>query len=320
MRYCKQVVRHARCLVCAEPSKELQAEVRRYIEFFDNAASVPANGGINLFAFHVDVPADYRVINYVDVKHDHGLFDYKILASHLVWSTSLFNPGTGMIFVTDAKWDIPVNHKDLVIVRLPLETSAPMFERVKAMTAYVNSKSFSRNTLFLDTDAFPNREISSVFSAEFNVGVTYRTVPGFMPINEGVIFCSVIDREAAKRFFWAYLATYERLIADPAIKKYYGDIKRWRGGQLALSALASPAQSTAEVNFLDVEGVRVRLFPCDEYNYAVTKPIPRGGRTLNQKYVLHLKGDGKKFIDSLVNYQQHHAHRLPLLHDIAKGF
>jgi hypothetical protein len=307
MRSCKQVVCYAKKLVGAELSWTMQESLTSYIEIFNKFAISPTSD-ICIFSYHVETPPSHRVIDYVDVKHDHGAFNYCKLISHFVWSGLTFNVRAGIFFVTNDSWHMPVKHKNLTTVRLPVSDTAPMFERVKAMTAYVYSSAFQRDTVFLDSDAFPNREIKPVFAQKFDVGVTYRTTPGFMPINEGVIYCSVQDRDSVRRFFSAYLATYENLIADQEIQKYYGDIKRWRGGQLALSALASPNECMAEMSHFERAGVRIGLLPCTNFNHTVTQPIPRRGWRLNDKYVLHLKGKNKMFIESLIAYQMHRTY------------
>jgi hypothetical protein len=88
------------------------------------------------------------------------------------------------------------------------------------------------------------------------------------------------------------------------IKSYYGNIERWRGGQLALNAIACPDADLDRVKDFQRDGVRIRLLPCNTFNYWVTGLRYRGGKEWDKKYVLHLKGESKKWlIDHVIEYQ-----------------
>jgi hypothetical protein len=305
------IIDHARSCMQAHPSSAMSRAVDRYTAAFDAAYVEDSSDTLNLFVFHVDVPDSHRVINYVDVQHDHGAFDYLKLASHFLWAGHTFNRGVRVYFVTSEACALPVNlHSGVTVVKLATNAAAPMIERVIAMTAYVNSRAFSRNTAFLDTDAYPNRSLKSVFKTPFDIGVTLRTTAGYMPLNEGVIFGSRANPEAVRRFFAAYLGTYERLTSDPLITEYYGDINRWRGGQLSLNAVACPTASLKDlrdIKSFDSCGSRIALLPCNTFNYWVTRSPSPGPSSWDRKFVLHLKGDSKRFIDELIAYQMNRA-------------
>src|SRR3546814_15352353 len=89
-----------------------------------------------------------------------------------------------------------------------------MYERVVAISAFVQSRAFASDTAFLDSDAFVNLPLAPLFRLPFDVAVTYRNDPGLMKINEGVIFASPRRGLAARGFFRRYLATYEALRGD----------------------------------------------------------------------------------------------------------
>lgn len=298
------LLRHARLCRRSTPSDNLRAEVERYKLQFDTGHCAKQNTSLNIFTFHVPVPASHRVINYVDVQHDHWEFDYRKLASHFTWATSKFNPLARVLFVTNLQEPEPLSHCDVTTVRLATNAAAPMLERVKAMAGYVESSAFDHDTAFLDTDAFPNRSLQPIFDEEFDVGVTYRTTKGFMPLNEGVVFCRHAGKEAVRRFFAAYLATYERLIEDPLVQEYYGDIERWRGGQLSLNAIALIGEELCS-GIASSEGIRIRMFDCNNYNYWVQPSNLRFPKAWDRKFILHLKGDSKRLVDALIEYQQH---------------
>jgi hypothetical protein len=85
-----------------------------------------------------------------------------------------------------------------------------MFDRAFGMTAFVHSPAFSAQTMFMDHDAFPNRDLRN--APVEHVGVTKRIKDGFMPINEGVIVAQ--PTEPTRAFFRAYLGTFENILAN----------------------------------------------------------------------------------------------------------
>lgn len=307
MRSFKGLMTYVRSLVASRPGEALQQEVSQFASIFDKigVSCTP----LTFFIFHVDLPRENQVISYCDVHHDHGLFDYRALIDQLVWSIRTFNGNARILFVTNEGNAFP-DIGGVTVVRLPLKPAEIMFERVKAMTAFTQSTAFSNNTVFLDSDAFPNRDLRPVFASTFNVCVTYRTRPGFMPINEGVLFVSAKKEEMARAFFDAYLGTYETLIRDYAVKQYYGDIKRWRGGQLSLSAISPqpPIGGRGQVSIIN--GIKILAMPCTTHNFTPLRPASRRGTCLDDKYVLHLKGDKKRFFESLIAYQRFRVARL----------
>ncbi len=297
-----ELMSRVRTLGSFAPCAIAESAIRRYSPAFDAAAGAEKPAGINFFVFHVDVPASHRTIEYVDVKHDHWEFDYKALANHFIWASLNFHCHARIFYVTNESAVVPFSHPGVTVVRLPVDARAPMYERVRAMAAYVHSRAFSANTVFLDSDAYPNGALNGVFERDFDVGVTYRTTPGFMPLNEGVIFCARRRIAAARKFFSAYLATYEILKTDPVIRDYYGDIDRWRGGQLSLNAVGLPPDLSRPQIF-EREGIRISSLPCNKFNYWVTKPIDLRQPTWDSKLVLHLKGDSKHLIGHVADYQ-----------------
>jgi len=296
------LMNHVRSLVSFAPCEIAASAIHRYSSAFNAAVGTRQPADLNVFVFHVDVPASHRSIDYVDVKHDHWQFDYKALANHFIWAALSFHHNVRIFYVTSETAVVPFSHPEVTVVRLPVDARAPMYERVRAMAAYIHSSAFSANTVFLDTDAYPNRSLNNVFKRDFDVGVTFRTTPGFMPINEGVIFCARRRIDAVRKFFSAYLATYEILKTDPVVHDYYGNIERWRGGQLSLNVLGLPPDRLPPGDF-EREGIRVAALPCNKFNYWVTKTIDFRRPTWDSRFVLHLKGDSKHLIGHVADYQ-----------------
>ena len=296
-----EILEHARSSVRSGALRSMPS-VRAYGAAFEQASEQARSGAPNIFTFHARVPESHRKISYVDVVHDHHDFDYDGILAHFVRSARNYNPRAVIWLVTSLEDRLSVpEDANLRIVRLPIDTAAPMLERVRAMAAYVGSSAFSADTAFLDTDAFVNAPLAPLFQSAFDIGVTIRPTEGFyMPLNEGVIFARHERRAAVESFFSGYIGTYDRLMTDPTIEAYYGDIARWRGGQLSLNAVASSFAA-------ERPDVRIENFDCDHYNYWARPEVRFEPDAWDKKVVLHLKGDSKHHLDGFFDY---HAARL----------
>ncbi len=237
------------------------------------------------FCYHVPVPPSHSRIDYADVRMDQGAFDYDALLDQ--WKKAAEKFG--------AEWYLHRGYPGLT------DTAAPMYERVREMKKYVSGPWFDQPTVFLDSDAFLNADIRHIFDGDFDIGVTYRHNFG-MALNEGVIFANNRNPDAVRSFFRAYLAKYDELCADPRVlEQYNGNIKRWRGGQLSLNAVANPLGLPSALDVRECAGARVAYFPCWKWNF----PVDRVDATeLDTKAVLHLKGQRKKLLDELKAYQE----------------
>lgn len=196
--------------------------------------------------------------------------DYEHLVPHWKAMATKFNP--------TCAW---------FLVRQP---DANMFHRAMAMCAHVNTPSlFTVPTVFMDVDAFPNADLREATNSVRDIGLTYRETPGLMPINEGVIFAR--PTEAAKIFFWAYLATFEALqeLLTPADWA-------WWGGQLALNALTDFVT--------DKEDLVTAFLPCDIYNFSPDTDSDLSKAVLDTKAVIHLKGQRKAQFARMREYQE----------------
>jgi hypothetical protein len=265
-----------------------------------NHVATPAS--LNIFLFHQSVSADTKAISTVDIKGlDHSQFDYDLLINRNVSIALWSNPGSRVILVTDDQF-LPKGITDprVSIVRLPLAVGEPMFERVVSMLSYVESNAFLAPTIFLDSDAFLLRYCAGFFLSQFDIGVTYRDIGGQMPINEGVIFANTLDRDAVRRFFRRYLATYLQLEGHPVVRETYGNVRRWRGGQLSINAASGGlARYAAGVSRMATGG-RLACLPCSRYNFSPDSEHEIGPAMLARALILHLKGNRKPWLDRMV--------------------
>jgi hypothetical protein len=291
----------------AERSGEIApATATRLAQFqaaFDAAAQPAAAPAAICFAFHASVPQAEAAVKYRDVSIDHSKFDYGRIVRHCIAAALAAQPGARFVLATDSQFLTDIEHPALTIVRLPLDQASPMYERVIAMCAFVRSRQFTAPTAFLDSDAFLNAPIANLFQNHFDIGATYRPDPGLMPINEGVILAASRNKDAVRAFFTGYLGTYDRLCGNAAVTGYYGNIKRWRGGQLSLNALTCPQGVPSALDSAKAFGARIRYYPCATFNFSIEMDRPYSPRQLDTRAVLHLKGPRKAILDPIVAYQ-----------------
>jgi hypothetical protein len=238
---------------------------------------------VRAWTYHVPVPPDQTKIEYPDVRMDQGAFDYGALLTH--WRDAAAKYGADPWICSGS---------------LDTDAASPMYERVRWMQAYVDCEAFDMPTVFLDSDAFLNADISHIFDGDWDIGCTYRHNMG-MALNEGVIFANNKRPDAVRSFFQAYLDTYHRLIENPEVRAKYQNIKRWRGGQLSLNTLACPQGLPNALDYQEIAGARVAYFPCFRWNFSCERIVPE---ELDTKAIIHLKGARKHLLDDLIKYQE----------------
>lgn len=256
---------------------------------------------IDIVIFHVKVPSHATKINTPDIKGgEQGNIDYEGLLDLNIKIALWSEPRARVIVFTDDDFARGIEENERVnVVRLKLNQTEPMFERVITMASYVNSSAFVSPAVFLDIDAFLIHPVSSLFNTHFDIGLTHRHIVGQMPINEGVIFANSINKEAVSKFFESYLASYLAAECSDEVARIYQNIRRWRGGQLAINAAAGGHQFYSTSLEILEYGTKLAYLPCSKYNLSqidereVTKDLR------NRCCVLHLKGNRKGWIDRL---------------------
>jgi len=295
--YCRQFV---------QPDAALASDAvpMPYVEIFDShLPDLNNDHQINIFTFHTSVPESASKISLPDVAIDHGAVDYDVICEEMIRSALAFQPDAHVFFVTDADTMPRLAHPRVSVIRLPLQREFPMYERVQAMWAYAHSSLYQKPTVFLDSDAFINKDINWVFHKDMDLAVTYRG-GGLMPINEGVFFTNARDTAAVARFFDNYLLVYRRLLSDPVVTEIYGDVRRWRGGQLSLNAIACPLGLPSSLDKAFFLGASIEYHPCGELNFSFDYDLKQIAKDeLSTKSIIHLKGGRKVLLDNLVDIQ-----------------
>ncbi len=274
-----------------------EARVERFATAFSRAAragtgtGTGTGTGMNVFVFHVDLAPGTR-LDYVDATLEPGHFDYlDILRRFIDRVRASCDAATVYVVTSEGARYRVLAAPDVAMVELPIDGAQPMYDRATALAAYARSAAFDCDTVFLDSDALVNRPLAEVFRLGFDVGLTYREAERLMPVNEGVLFLAARRPGAVRRFLEERLASYDRIATDPFVTGYYGDVRRWRGGQLSLNALAHPLWPCSPYRRAAVAGAIVRLLPCDTFNFAVAEGEAASSvDSLDQRYVVHFKG------------------------------
>ncbi len=198
-------------------------------------------------------------------------------------SARRFHPDCQVRILTDENTLFPPETA-AEIVRLPLDSGAPMLSRAKAWLAHIRNA--SGHTVFLDSDILINGDLSHVFAADFAVALTYRDERKW-PINAGINFAHGRRLDEAIAFHELWLAHLQPKGVAPAV---------WGGDQDVLRELF------AEVNFARDDsfswrlgGLDVRFLPCARYNFSTKRAADMHGH-YPDRLALHFKGERKPFM------------------------
>ena len=299
-----RMIRHVASRAKNDVPADVAERVASMIPAFDTAVAGQPPAPLTIVIFHIKLPEEHRKIDYVDIEGDQGSIDYVDVLKHNFFIARAFNPNSRIIYITGEGDDTSFVPDHVITVRLPLQPKWLMYERVVAMSAFMESEAYASHTVFLDSDAFPNWHLGRVFLLSFDIGVTFRDTPGLMPVNEGVIFAAHRPGLKARNFFKRYLATYETLCLDQPIIDYYKDIKRWRGGQLSLNATVAATGVLSDLHQRDIAGANVRYLHCNDYNFTIVDGVKYSSDLLRRKYVLHLKGPVKSMVQTIAQFQK----------------
>ena len=289
----ESLINYATDLITSELSAESELHIIKMIEMFDTARE-RSETGLNVFVYHTNMGSAGQ-LQYKDVGLDLNKYDYQFILQVFILAVKRWRADATIYLVTSNDSVLFDFAGDGVkVIGLDVDPATPMFERVNAMCAYVHSKAFSADTLFLDSDAFMNAQFDNILNGDFDVAITTRPNSGLMPVNEGVIIGKYAGKERVQAFFTQYVSTYERLLNDETVQSYYGDIRKWRGGQLTLNVITHQASPYTPYHVLTLDGVSVRVLPCDPFNYSWEYGQSLSVDELKGKYIIHVKGGRKE--------------------------
>ncbi len=292
------LIRYASGMMCEQISEQTKIHISRMIDMF-NVARNRANSLLNIFVYHTNMGTAGQ-LQYKDVGLDLSKYNYEFVVQTFIAAVNRWRPDANIYIATNCDSSLfTFSGNNVKVIGLDVDATTPMFERVNAMCAYVFSQAFDADTLFLDSDAFLNAKFEDILNGDYDVAITTRPNQGLMPVNEGVIVAKVDRKEQVQTFFSRYVGTYEKLIDDETVKSYYGDIRKWRGGQLTLNAITRQASPFTPYRNINIQGVSVRALPCDPFNYSWDYGQSVNVNELKEKYVIHVKGGRKEAVKEI---------------------
>ena len=257
-----------------------------YVPLIQNA--LPASAQPSVVYFHVAQGAPHPIQSLQDGQS----IDYFGILRLSAQTARRVLPGARTVLLTDTDTALPDGLGVDVAVRLPLQRSWIMYERMRSQRALVASGRAAGPVLFLDTDIIPRRDFTAVFAQVFDVGLTWRVHP-LMPLNGGMILGKNGASPGLLRFFDICLGAYDALAELPTVRERYPfSIKEFQGDQLALAAftrwhpfIGRPARAT-------IDGVEAAFFPADDLNASFSPALDPAA--LDGKFAVHFKGGKAK--------------------------
>ena len=245
----------------------------------------PAQDAIDLVAFHVEMPLAPSGI--------HAPIDYMEVLALSFESAKLRAPKARRILLTDEKTAVPDSLPVERVMRFPIDPERLMFERMRVQELYLRERDPARASVMMDSDVVVNADPAGVFAETFDIGLTWRPEFADAPFNGGMIY--VPEGKGGHAFIVKALACYEAFSAVPAVARPYArSLKAWWGDQFALALLVgyrAYAERTSDT--LGVDGLRVRLFPCSDYNFTIEAGRNYSREELRSKRFIHFKGNRK---------------------------
>ena len=242
----------------------------------------PRPSDVEIVAFHAAATKEAQL----------PAFEYGALLAQLFESARLIAPQCRRILITDDHTALPDLGAGVEVLRVALDPEHLMYERMRVQHEFLRRRFPATATVFVDADVIVNADPSTAFGEDFDVGLTHRPVVD-APFNGGVIFVGA--GAGGARFFEKALACYEAMAEAPTIAPLYPrSLKCWWGDQFALAALVGwrALAERGEQNAVAVDGLRVRVFPCETHNYTI-EARAYAPRELESKYFVHFKGPRK---------------------------
>jgi hypothetical protein len=242
---------------------------------------------VHFVAFHVE-PTATAMVKLAESRGTFGAeVDYRILLGILFSSARLFHPAAVTALLSDEKTPFDSSLSGTSIVRLPVDPDRVMYSRVQGQIEYLRHYAGVSPVVFLDSDIIVNTDLTPLLSEEFDVALTYRDHPR-TPLNGGVLITKGGSRGNGLRFMERLRSIYD---------EQFSSARRWWGDQRALIAAVGHdrfAQRTSDS--IEVDGTRIRLLPCDPYNFSPANAADAIAEELGDKLILHFKGERKRLM------------------------
>jgi hypothetical protein len=215
---------------------------------------------------------------------------YMRMLDLLFRSARLTHPGARCTLLTTPDTRVRGVAGPLRRVDVPVDHGALMLSRSRAQLACVERSDFARPLVLLDSDILLRGSLQGLFAEDFDVGLTWRADKA-MPVNGGLLLLHNRRPDAGRAFFERFLRVYHERYAADANAAWYGD-------QLALRDLVGLThREIAEHALIERDGCRIRLLPCDVYNFSPDNTLAAIVDGLPDKLVLHFKGQRKRLME-----------------------
>jgi hypothetical protein len=260
------------------------------------AVVTPDPATVDIVVFHVARPAAPIAI--------HEDIDYLATLRLAFESAALRAPAARRILLTDEATEFPRDLPVHEVLRFPLDPSRTMYERMRVQRRYLEERGATRCSVLMDADVLVNCDPAGVFAEDFDVGLTWREDWEGAPFNGGMIY--VAAGRGGARYFDAAVACYERIADDSGIAPLFpSDLRNWWGDQFALAAVVGhQAFLKGGRKGLAVDGVKVRFFPCAEYNSTLDPGSTYGIDAIRAMRFLHFKGKRKRLMQEFLNHMR----------------
>jgi hypothetical protein len=222
----------------------------------------------------------------------HGDNDYVSLLKILFRSARLSDANAECVVLSDHGTPLDSLANSAHVIRSDVDATCPMFSRLQAQIDFLERCADGDDVAFVDSDMIVNAPLAPIFAEDFDVAFTYRG-DAQMPINGGVILVRGSRQANALRFLHQVRDCYAAKYAEQA---------RWWGDQQALIDVVGRERFDRRTSdLLDVDGIRVRLLPCERYNFSPENEFRAIRRPLADKVILHFKGERKRLMPAYWN-------------------
>ncbi|MHA1539829.1 MAG: tetratricopeptide repeat protein [Alphaproteobacteria bacterium] len=230
--------------------------------------------------------------------------DYFELLHNAMDSAKAAMPEATIKVLTDHKTQFPRNLPIDEVLRYDVNPDEVISEAMRVKRAYLET--YTRPTIFADPDIIFNQDIRAIFKKDFDIGLTWRDIYLFMPVNTGVIFINNKNKAKVRAFYDGCLDAIDKLEAFGREKEEFNiGIRHWWGDQLSIAAYVGWKECLIRPStYFDVDGSKVLFFPGKEYNYTPEEGRKYTVKELNLKNCLHFKGETKDFMTQFLNMKK----------------
>jgi hypothetical protein len=228
----------------------------------------------------------------------HAENDYLALLDILFRSSELQNAAAQSAVLTDVATDMASLENRVTVIRAPVDPDRVMFSRMLSQIDYLDRRAATDDVAFVDSDMIINASLATVFAEDFDIALSYRNNPE-MPINGGVIFVKGGRAAAAARLL--------RRVCQSYADKFFAQAHWWGDQRALIDVIGHDRFARRTSDRLTVDGVKVRLLPCERYNFSPENELRAIARPLRDKVILHFKGERKRLMP--LYWQAHLANR-----------